>query len=214
MNLDGSSDSKPIHELDHDHISGRQPEHKPTKLRRFMSIGSRSRGNKVYGELYMNTASSRTPPLQPLSFRYAESESRNKKQIKRSISSFFLSKTSTDSPEPTKGGNQLRTAQSRVPVTKSLSLSLLPTATTGDWGSLKDREYLPHTAKPYQTAQMQPRKDSATKSFYDMPTAMSRNAALTSHPVREEDLASEDKAQVSGKLWGRRQGEPGRKVTW
>ncbi|KAF2633772.1 hypothetical protein BU25DRAFT_453497 [Macroventuria anomochaeta] len=194
MNLDGASDSKPTVELDHKHTAIRKPEHKPTKLRRFMSIGSR--GSKVPSKPDINTKPGNTPPLQTLSPRPTEHEPQAKKQTKRSISTFLLSKNSSaNEPEPANDRDHFTTAQDYLPVTET-SLSSSPPATKGGEGSLEGQRHLPVTGNPYQSVEMQPRKDSATKSFCDMPAAASRTAALTSHPVGKEDLESEEEFQT------------------
>lgn len=72
---------------------------------------------------------------------------------------------------------------------------------------------MPVTGDPYQPVQMQPRKDSATKSFYNMPTAASRAAALTSHPVEKKDLESEEDFQTPGESLGTPEGKQRERVT-
>lgn len=82
--------------------------------------------------------------------------------------------------------------QRHVPVTETASLSLPAAAVKEDESRLANQRHLPLTANPHQSAQAQARKDSAVKSFYDMPLSASRTAALTSHPVGREDLESEE----------------------
>ena len=206
MNLDGASASKPTLQLGHEHASIRQPEHKPTKLRRFMSIGSRR--SKIPSKPDVNTKPGNTPPLQTLSPRPTEFEPWDKKHAKRSISTILLSKTSpTNEPDSAKSGGNVNTAQGHLPVTETSSLLLLPVAARGDGDSLEGKGHLPLTDNPYQSVQMQPRKDSVTKSFKDMPAAASRSAALTSHPVGKEDLENEEEFQTPVEFWGRQKGD-------
>ncbi|KAJ8110492.1 hypothetical protein OPT61_g6684 [Boeremia exigua] len=195
MNVDGASNSKSMLERDHERTSTRQPEPKPTKLRRFLSIGSRVRESRLSSKHHTTTASSSTPPLQTLSPHAEESQTRAKKPLKRSISSFFLHRPSTAAPDLAEGGDCARTSQSQEHVAGRPSMSLHPAATKAGADSLWGKEHPPLTGSPYQFVQ-KPRKDSAVKSFYDMPTAASRTAALTSHPVGEQDLGSEDEGQT------------------
>lgn len=206
MNLDGTSDSKPIVETSHVHTNTPKLEHKPTKLRRFMSIGSR--GSKPTSRTEMNNKPGNTPPLQTLSPRPTEFEPRAKKQTKRSISTFLLSKPfSINEHEPQKDDGDTSTAQGHVPVTETASLSLPQAATKEDGDNVGSQGHLPVTGNPYRSVQSQPRKDSATKSFYDRPLSASRTAALTSHPVGKGDLESEEAFKTPRVCSGRQTGD-------
>jgi hypothetical protein len=194
MSLDGASDSKPTLEFDNEHTGLQKGDRKPTRLRRFMSIGSR--GSNAPSKLRKNPGSDHTAPMQTLSPRPTEWEPWVKTQNNRSISTFLSKNSSNNGPQPTKNKDNVSSTQNHPPVTEVSSLSLPPAAIKGEARSVEGQGHLPVTGDPYQPVQMQPRKDSATKSFYNMPTAASRTAALTSHPVGKEDLESEEELQT------------------
>ncbi|KAF1932842.1 uncharacterized protein M421DRAFT_1425 [Didymella exigua CBS 183.55] len=192
MNFDGASDSKPALETVQEHHIAANLEYKPTKLRRFMSIGSR--GSKPSSRIDMNTKPGSIPPLQTLLPRSTDLEPRAKRHTKRSISTFLLPTPFSAHEDRPADNNDTGTAQEPLLVTATASLSL-PAAAV--------REV---TAKPYQSVQSQPLRDWATKSFCDMPFLVSRTAALTSHPVSQEDLES-DKFQTPRGFGGRQMGD-------
>ena len=195
MNLDGASDSKPTLETVREHHAIPDLERKPSKLRRFMSIGSRDR--KSVGRLNLPTNASTTPPLQMLSPRPTDFEPGAKKHAKRSISSFLLPRTPASEPElENKNNVEANAGQAHVPVSETAELSLPAAPGKEDGDRLGNHGHLPVTGSPYLSKQEQSRKDSATKSFYDMPLSASRTAALTSHPVGKEDLKSEEEFQT------------------
>lgn len=206
MHLDGASDSKPTLEFDNDHHGTRKADPKPTRLRRFMSIGSR--GERQPSKLRKHHEPDTSAPMTTLVPQPTMSEPWPKKQTKRSISTLLLSRnTLSDDPRTGKDQANTDTTQGHLPVTETSSLSFPPAATKGEEHGIKGQGHLPVTGDPYQSVQMQPRKDSVTKSFCNMPTAASRTAALTSHPVGKEDLESEDKLQTPGGFWGRQKEE-------
>lgn len=190
MNLDGASDSKPALKTVQEHRTPPSLERKPSKLRRFMFVGSRDR--KSLSRLGPSSNAVATTPLQTLSPRPTDLEPGPKKRTKRSMSSFLLPRSPASEHGLANNKNvEASTVQDRVPVTESAQL-LLPTATVKeDEDSLKNQGHLPVTGKSHLSKHNQSRKDSATKSFYDMPLFASRTAALTSHPVGKENLESE-----------------------
>lgn len=191
MGLDGASDSRPALETVQEHHATPKLEHKPTKLRRFMSIGSR--GSKLSSRVDTDTKPGNTTPLQILSPRPTELEPRAKKHTKRSISTFLLSKTSSaNDHEFANDNSDTGTVRGHVPAIKTTAPSLPAAAARKDECSLGSQEYPLVPAKPRQSVQTQQRKDSVTKSFHDVPLSASRTAALTSHPVGKEDLDSEE----------------------
>lgn len=206
MNLDVVNDGKPVLKLKHADDNTRQPQPKITKLRRFMSIGSRSRSGAVLSKHNTSTELDSTVSMQNLSPRPIESETRPKTQPMRSISNFLL-RTSANASESVEDGESVHTARVHVHVTKPFSGKLPPPFEQGKEECLRRQGHLPLTGNPCQPLQMQPRKDSAIKSFYDLPTAASRSAALTSHPVGKEEAAeSEDECPTPGEFWGRKKG--------
>ncbi|KAF3036434.1 hypothetical protein E8E12_004076 [Didymella heteroderae] len=195
MNLDGASDSKPALETVQEHHGTLDLKRKPSKLRRFMSMGSRDRKSSSRLDMIIKPGS--TPPLQTLSPRPTEFEPCAKKHAKRSISTFLLSKASSvneleSAKDNRHDGHDASAAQGQLLVTETASLSLPAAAVQEDEIRLGNQGHLPVTGNPYQSAPSQLRKDSVTKSFYDMPLAASRTAALTSHPVGKVDLESEE----------------------
>ncbi|KAF3048759.1 hypothetical protein E8E11_006796 [Didymella keratinophila] len=195
MHLDGASDSKPALETVHEHHSIPSLERKPSKLRRFMSISSRDR--KSLNRLNLPTNAGTTPPLQTLSPRPTEFEPGAKKHTKRSISSYLLPRTPASEHQPANANNNNNnnvnaSVQGHVPVTETAELSLPAVPGKEDEDRLGNHGHLPVICgNPSLSKHEQARKDSATKSFYDMPLPASRTAALTSHPVGKEDLESE-----------------------
>lgn len=206
MNLNGASDSKPTQ---HGDTSVGQLRHKPTKLRRFMSIGSRSRGDTRLNKHHKPVMCDNTAPMQTISPRPIEPESRPKTQLKRSISNFLLSRTSTNTSEAAKGEDFVHTVRGRLPTTEHSSMMLPLAVTRRGEDTSKGQGHLPLAGDPYQFVHMQSRKDSAVKSFYDLPTAASRSAALSSHPVRKEDMRSGDERPSPGELGGRQREKGG-----
>lgn len=195
MNLDGASDSKAALETVQEHHTIPNLERKPSKLRRFMSIGSRDR--KSVGRLNLPTNAGTTTPLQTLSPRPTVFEPGAKKHAKRSMSSFLLPRTPASEPDLAKKNNvDANAVQGHVPVTGTAELSLPAAPGKEDGDRLGSSGHLPVTGHPYVSRQRQSRKDSATKSFYDTPLSASRTAALTSHPVGKEDLKSAEEFQT------------------
>jgi hypothetical protein len=197
MNLDGASDSKPVLETVLEHHAPPNLERKPSKLRRFMSIGSRDR--RTVSRLGLPTNAGTTPPLQALSPRQPEFEPGAKKHTKRSMSSFLLPRNPDSEHETANDSNinvDVSAVQGHVPVTKTTELSLPAAAGKENEDRLGNHGHLPVTGSPYRFEHQQTRKDSATKSFYDMPLSASRAAALTSHPVGKKDLESEEEFQT------------------
>ena len=214
MNLDGTSESKHTPEAHNEHTGIQKAEHKPTRLRRFMSIGSR--GNNAPIKLRKNPQPDISAPMQTLSPRPTEREPRAKKPAKRSISAFLLSRDTPSKESQAAGdlgstesaqGSAQGFAQGHLPVTETSSLSLPPTSTKADEYGIERQGHLPVTGDPYHSVQTKTRQDSATKSFYSMPITVSRTAALTSHPVGKEDLEGEEEFQTPGEFWGRQKGE-------
>jgi hypothetical protein len=161
----------------------------------FMSIGSRDR--KSVGRLNLPTNAGTTTPLQTLSPRPTVFEPGAKKHAKRSMSSFLLPRTPASEPDLAKKNNvDANAVQGHVPVTGTAELSLPAAPRKEDGDRLGSSGHLPVTGHPYVSRQRQSRKDSATKSFYDMPLSASRTAALTSHPVGKEDLKSAEEFQT------------------
>lgn len=183
----GATDSKPILDIKHEDISVRQSPQKPTKLRRFMSIGSRSR-DTIRSKHHTSTSISH--PIQPhaSSLRSIESESRPKTLPKRSISNFLLLRTSTAASEGARSEEYTPTSLGYASVPGTSSKLVPSKATRGGEDYTGSRGRLPVTSSMSRMVQMQPRKDSATKSFSTMSAAAYRTAALTSHPVGQEDF--------------------------
>lgn len=206
MSLDGTGDSKPVRNLKHDDAGVRHPQHKPTKLRRFMSIGSRSGAGISSSKHHTATEFDTTSSMQTLSARPTESESRLKQLPKRSISNFLLSRTSIHAPETKKGEAHAYTVKSRVPVAGT-STGLPSAAHKVEEDGLEDQGPLLLSGNPSKSAHMQRRKDSARKSVYDMPGVASRTAALTSHPVSQGDLESEAECPTPGEFSGPQEGD-------
>ncbi|KAF3007381.1 hypothetical protein E8E13_001108 [Curvularia kusanoi] len=205
MNLDGACESKPAHEP---HQKQTLAEYKPTKLRRFMSIGSRRSRTFRSNSIHTNPGS--TPPLQTLSPRPTGFDPDIKKH-KRSVSAFLLSRPSARESVPPKRESDACTTQDHLPVTETSSVSFPPAANKDMNDSRKDSGHLPLTGDPYHSVQMQPRKDSAIKAFHEMPPAASRNAALRSHPVESRDLEVGDQFHTPEEFWGRQKAGPLRK---
>ncbi|KAJ4382329.1 hypothetical protein N0V86_002663 [Didymella sp. IMI 355093] len=206
MNFDGASDSKPALETVQEHPATPRPSQKPTRLRRFMSIGSR--GSAPSRRVATTTTPSTTPPLQALSPRPTESEPAAKKHAKRSISALLLSKPASPTQhEAAKHNVDATTGQGHLPVTETAERCLPAAAGTEDEGGLGSPGHLPVIGDPYHSVQAQPRKDSVMKSLYDMPLSASRSAALTSHPVGKEDLESEEEFQTPRESGGAGKGD-------
>lgn len=195
--LDGACSSKPASKLHHEQTLPQQPETKPTKLRRFMSIGSRR--SKAASKADSNTKSNSTPSLQVLSLRSAGSNL--EKKHKHSISTFLSSRSSTREPEPPKRESDVQITH--IPVTEPSFLSTPSAATKETKDETNGQSHLPLTGDPYHLLQMQPRQDSAVKAFHEMPAAPSRTAALRSHPVEKEDLEGEYTFHTPDEFWGR-----------
>lgn len=195
--LDGACSCKPASKLHHEQTPPQQPEHKPTVLRRFMSIGSRR--SKAASKAESNTKSDSTPSLQILSPHSAGSGL--EKKHRRSISTFLSSRASTYEPEPPKRKSDVQITH--IPVTEPSFSSIPPATTKGTKDKTSGQSHLPLTGDPYHLLQMQPRKDSAVKAFNEMPAAPSRTAALRSHPVEKEDLEGEYMFHTPDEFWGR-----------
>jgi hypothetical protein len=202
MDLDGACSSKPASKSHHEQTPPQQPEHKPTKLQRFMSVGSRRSkvASKAASKAESNTKPDSTSSLQVLTPRSAGSAIGTKKH-KRSVSTFLSSRSSTYEPEPPKRESDVRIAH--TPVTEASSLSAPPAATKEAEDNTSGQCHLPLTGDPYHPLQMQPRKDSAIKAFHELTGAPSRTAALRSHPVGKEDLEGEYTFHTPDEFWGR-----------
>ncbi|OSS53923.1 hypothetical protein B5807_00481 [Epicoccum nigrum] len=196
--LDGACSSKLASESHHEQTIPQQPEHKPTKLRRFMSIGSRR--SKAASKAELNTKPDSATSLQVFSPRSAGSDLQTKKH-KRSVSTFLSSRLSTHKSEPPKRESGVEITH--IPVTETSFLSAPPAATKETKDNTNGQSHLPLTGDPYHPVQMQPRKDSAIKAFHEVPAAPSRTAALRSHPVQKEDLEEEYTFHTPDEFWGR-----------
>ncbi|KAJ4985647.1 hypothetical protein SVAN01_08822 [Stagonosporopsis vannaccii] len=205
MDLDVQSDSKLMLNLNHGDNNIRQPQPKHTRLRRFMSIGSRSRAGTLPNKLHAKADIDATTPMQTLSPRPDGSQSRLRTQPKRSISNFLL-RTSTDVSKSVKDGASVHTVKGHSPTTELCSTKLAPAAMQGQKVYHQGQEHLPLSGDPYQSVQMQSRKHSPLKPLYDLPIAASRSAALTSHPVRKKDIGIEDEWPTQQEFCGRQKG--------
>lgn len=197
MDLDGACSSKPASKSHHKQTLPQQLENKPTKLRRFMSIGSRR--SKAASEAESNLKSDIRPQLQALLPRSAGSGLETKKHT-RSFSAFILSR-STSEPVPPKRESDVHITH--IPVTEPSFSSTPPAATRETKDEASGQTHLPLTGDPYHLLQMQPRQQSAMEAFHEVPAAPSRTEALRSHPVEKEDLEGEDMFHTPHEFWRR-----------
>ncbi|KAJ4323515.1 hypothetical protein N0V94_001845 [Neodidymelliopsis sp. IMI 364377] len=198
MNFDGSSDSKPTLETNSTQPSTRAREPKPSRLRRLMSISSKT--HKTPKKPVVDEPDTTSTLLNTISPRPTTSDlwpAEPKKQHKRSLSAFLLSKNSaTQEPaavtDREAGGMQ---TLAHLPTPDSPALSLLLPDVKGDDDDVEGTGHWPVAVGTVcQTDPVQTRKDSAVKSIHVGPVLPStRNAALTSHPVSREDVEYEKK---------------------
>ena len=182
MNFDGASESRPALLAEAEHASIQKSGHKHTKSRRFMSISSR--GHNLSTKPVKNPDIDDTTPMTMLSPRPTESEPWDKKQTQRSLSPFLSPKNrSTNEPQTASNKGTASKTGSHLSVINNVCLSPARLASNEGEDRLEGQGHLPVTDYSYQSVQMQPRKDSATKSSLSIPFSPSRTAALTSHPV-------------------------------
>jgi hypothetical protein len=203
MNFDGSSDSKPTLEANSTQPSTRAQEPKPSRLRRLMSISSRT--HRMSKKPEVDEPDTTSTLLNAISPRPTTSDlwsPEHRKQHKRSLSAFLLSKNSATHESATATDREESDVQTlaRLPTTDSPALSLLLPDVKGDEDDVEGTGHWPVAVGPVcQTEPVQARKDSAVKSIHVGPVLPStRNAALTSHPVSREDVESEDEFRTPG----------------
>ncbi|KAF9697133.1 hypothetical protein EKO04_004774 [Ascochyta lentis] len=225
MNPHTPSPSSPTPTPKPEQAAVQNSDHKPTKLRRLLSIRSRGRhaSNKLKKHPEPNDTSASMTILSP---RPTETEPCEKRPPKRSLSSFLLRRSSgsrdsvpplSPSPSPSPSivplpsqtgvrGREL-VGQGHLPVTETSCLFPLPLSTAARVeGDTAEGGH--ELGSPAGTVgQKQSRKDSVVKSSRGVSASRSRAAALTSHPVGEEDGESEDEFLTPGEFWGRQKGD-------
>lgn len=189
MTVDGATASKPTPGLSTEHPTVQKPVRKPSKLRRYMSIGSRARPPP--SKAAKPSEPSAPAPLQLLSPRPTEFEPWAKRHTKRSLSTLLLPRSTSarpSDPSPTGADGARLAAQGRV--------------SGSETGAKPEETHVSAAASAWQA-----RQDSARKMRHSMPASLGRNAALTSHPVGGEDLDSDEEFQTPAEFVGREAGD-------